>query len=72
MVSLQFSELHWFKAFLCEFNRLFLRKSMFFLVNTVLGQVTVIAKKNAFSEKLAVIHWKNGFVSLQFSDFTLV
>ena len=30
LVSLQFSVLHWFKAFLCEFNRLFLRKSMFF------------------------------------------
>ena len=30
LVSLQFSVLHWCKAFLCEFNRLFLRKSMFF------------------------------------------
>ena len=40
---------------------------MFFLVNTVLGQVTVIANNMFFSEKLAVIHWKIGFVSLQFS-----
>ena len=47
-VSLQFCELHWFKAFLCEFNRLFLRKSMFFLVNTVLGQVSVIANNMFF------------------------
>ena len=47
-VSLQFSDLHWFKAFLCEFNRLFLRKSMFFLVNTVLGQVSVIANNMFF------------------------
>ena len=30
LVSLQFSDLHWFKAFFCEFNRLFLRTSMFF------------------------------------------
>ena len=30
LVSLQFSVLHWFKAFLCEFNPLFLRESMFF------------------------------------------
>ena len=29
LVSLQFSVLHWCEAFLCEFNRLFLRKSMF-------------------------------------------
>ncbi len=59
--------LHWFKAFFCEFNRLFLRKSMFFLVNTVLGHVSVIANNVFFSEKLAIIHWKNGLVLLQFS-----
>ena len=29
-----------FRAFLCEFNREFLRKS-YFLINTVLGQVSV-------------------------------
>ena len=43
LVSLQFRVLHWFKPFLCEFNGLFLRKSMFSLVNTVFGQVSVIA-----------------------------
>ena len=35
-----------------------------FLVNTVLGQVIVIANNMFFSEKLAVIHWKNCLVSL--------
>ncbi len=48
LVSLQLSVLHWFKAFLCEFNRLFLRKNNVFLVNTVLGQVSVIANNMFF------------------------
>ena len=30
LVSLQISVLHWLKVFLCELNRLFLKKSMFF------------------------------------------
>ena len=38
-----------------------------FLVNTVLGQVSVIGNNMFFAEKLAVIHWRNGLVSLQFS-----
>ena len=67
MVLLQFSVLHRFKAFLCEFNRLFLSKINVFLVNTVLGHVSVIANNMFVSEKLAVIHWKNGLVSLQLS-----
>ena len=37
---------------------------MFFLVNTVLGQVSVIAYDKFFSEKLAVIQWKKGLVLL--------
>ena len=41
---------------------------MFFVLNTVLGLVSVIANNIFFSEKLAVIDWKNGSVSLQFSD----
>ena len=39
---------------------------MVFLVNAVLGPVSEIANEFFFSEKLPVIHWKNGFVSLQF------
>ncbi len=38
-----------------------------FLVNTVFGQVSVIVIDLFFLQKLAVIHWKNGLVSLQFS-----
>ena len=47
LVSLQFSVLHWFKAFLCEFNPAF-EKINVFLVNTVLGQVSVIANNMFF------------------------
>ena len=43
----QFSVLHWFKAFLCKFERLFLRKSMFFNKHC-LGQVSVIAYNMIF------------------------
>ena len=39
---------------------------MFFLVNSDLGQVCVIANSMFFSAKLAVIHWQNSLVSLQF------
>ena len=38
-----------------------------FLVKTVLGLVSMLANDMLFLKKLAVIHWKNGFVSLQFS-----
>ena len=37
-----------------------------FLINTVSGQVSVIADVMVFSEKLAVIHWKNGLILLKF------
>ena len=53
LVLLYFCSLRRFKAFLREFIRQFLRKSMpFFLVNTVLGQVCVIANDmvNTFSD----------------------
>ena len=45
-----FCTLRRFKAFLCEFNRQFLRKSMTFLVNTVLGQLSVIANDMFFQK----------------------
>ena len=48
LVSLQFNVLDWFKAFLCEFNRLFFEKIIVFLVNTVLGQIIVIANNMFF------------------------
>ena len=35
-----------------------------FLINTVLGQVSVISNDMDFSVKLVVIHWQNGFVLL--------
>ena len=38
-----------------------------FLVKTVLGLVSMIANDMLFLKKLAVIHWKIGLVSLQFS-----
>ena len=44
----QFSVLHWFKAFLCESNRLFFEKINVFFVNTVLGQVSVMANNMFF------------------------
>ncbi len=47
-VLLYFCTLRRFRAFLCEFNRQFLKKSMFFLLNTVLGQVSVIANNMVF------------------------
>ena len=37
-----------------------------FLINTVLGLVSAIAKKYGFSEKLAIILRKNGLVLLKF------
>ena len=64
---LQFSDLHWFKAFLFELSRHVFEKSNVFVVNTVLGHVSVIANNIFFSEKIAISHWKNGLVSLQFS-----
>ena len=57
MASLQFCTLRWFKAFLCEFNILFFEKINVALVNTVLGQASVIGYNMLFSKKLAVIHW---------------
>ena len=48
LVLLNFCTLRHFRAFLCEFNREFLRKSVFFLINTVLGQVSVIANDMVF------------------------
>ena len=35
-------------------------------MNSDLGQVCVIANSMFFSAKLAVIHWQNSLVSLQF------
>ena len=47
-VLLKFCTLRCFTAFLCEFNRQFLKKINVFLINTVLGQVSVIANDMVF------------------------
>ena len=48
MVLLYFCNLRRFKTFLSKFIQQFLRKSMFFLVNTVLGQNSLIANDRFF------------------------
>ena len=40
-----------------------------FFVNTVLGQVSVIANGRFFQKKLAVIQWKKCLVLLYFCSF---
>ena len=50
LVLLHFCTLHRFKTFLCEFNRQFFEKINVFSVNSVLGQVSVIANDMFFQK----------------------
>ena len=47
-------------------------ENQYFLVNTLLGQVSVIANNMFFSEKLAVIHCKNGLGFIANQCFKMV
>ena len=50
LVLLYFCTLRRFQTFLCDFKRQIVRTSMFFLVNTVLGRVSLIANDMLFQK----------------------
>ena len=50
LVLLYFCTLRRFQTFLCDFKRQILRKSMFFLANTNLGKVSIIASDMLFQK----------------------